>query len=143
MEMFRLLGKVRCLMLKDTPSVSGEGSEGEVEKGKEGSSRNIAERETVLFWSRFLLLEMITRVSKNIIRKKMRTKMTATPSQQVFNQVVVDHLNTLLGSGRAKFWNSKLKKKLMAKFEESLTREEMLSSYSIKAALLGGQSGGM
>ena len=131
------------MMLKDTPSVrGGEGSEGEEEKGKE-DSRNIAEREAVLFWSRFLLLEMITRVSKNIIRKKMRTKMTATPSQQVFNQVVVDHLNTLLGSGRAKFWNSKLKKKLMAKFEESLTREEMLSSYSIKAALLGGQSGGM
>ncbi|KAL6054057.1 Clu domain-containing protein [Balamuthia mandrillaris] len=88
------------------------------------------------FWEDLILLEMIARVCKSIIKRKLRKKMQRTTSQEAFNKIVIDHINMMLGnchssSRNERFWQRKLKPGLMTKFENALTPEESRPDFSL------------
>src|SRR4051794_34278074 len=79
---------------------------------------------------RFLLLEMIARVIKQLYREKMRekTREVEVPTIEPYRESIVELFNSVIRPGS--FWNE-MKTRLVHKFEGCLTEEEMVNNFDL------------
>jgi len=90
-----------------------------------GLVRSLIKNETII--KSHLLSEMITRVTKNYVRSRLRA---ASTSNQSAVHIVLHHFNLLLGSSQAStfFWHFVIKAQIEAKFGrygEALNTDEL------------------
>jgi hypothetical protein len=86
-----------------------------------------------------LLVEMLARLLKTQIRQSLRETMRKlkVPLEQPYRRLVVDYLNLVFGESAKsdRYWDLRLKKKLLQKFARALTPAETLVGHNLKKAL--------
>lgn len=87
----------------------------------------------------FLLIEIFSRVIKNLLRLLLREKMKLlrVPLEEPYRRLVIEYLNLLFGeSDRSdEYWNTVIRKNVQANFPDALTAEEASDNFFLKPTL--------
>lgn len=101
----------------------------------------IRKRTCNIFARTFLLIEMVVRVVKCEVRYQLRQRARElrNPFEEPFKRLVIDILNRVLATTPESdhYWNTTIKKKIVTKFPEALSEEEMRDNYPIKDVVMG------